>query len=130
MSIPTEHRRPIVDAAFSETDVVRMTNRARGSTLIAILDVDSFVGGLVPALALRLFFLNRRGFRIPSTKVSAGSGLINAPGQQILIYGPDGANSTFGDDKNSGALPRMFEIEVKPTGDQTSADIKLDVILA
>lgn len=130
MAVRTEHSQ-IVDATFTTTLLVPVKNEVRGSTLIAILNVVSFTGGVAPSIALRLFNLDKQGARVPATKINGSPGNIIVPGTQTLVWGPGGAADSLADDGNSGALPRNVEIEVNPdNGDQTSANITLDVILA
>ncbi len=128
MPVRTVHRQPIADATFTTRTVIPVTNETRASTLIAILNVASFTGGVSPSLQLKLFFMNLQGIRTTAGKVNAAPGTIMAAGTQVMVYGPNAAD-TFGDDVNQGALPRNFEVEVDPNGDQTSADIELDIIL-
>ncbi len=131
MGFPTEHHQPVIDTTFTGIMALPVKNIAQGATLIAILNVLSFTGGVAPSIALRMFNLDLQGVRVPAGKINGGGGAITAPGQQILVYGPDGANSIFGDDKNSGALPRNVDLSIDSSaGDQTSTSIQLDVIIA
>lgn len=125
----TRHTQPINDATFTGSQSIRITNHVVGSTLLATLNVLGFVGGGSPSVRLRIFFVDDSGERVGG-KRNQGAGIVIVPGVHLLVLGPGGANSTMGEDKNNGALPSSFDLEVDNNGDQTSTDVRLDVVLA
>ncbi len=122
----TTHEQLVADAAFTGIQVFQRQNQGVGATLMLLMTVNSFTGGVAPSLRAKLFFREADGTRI-GTKMNQGLGTLLAPGLHILIFGPDGNNASIGDDKNSGMLPKLYEIEIESNGDQTSADMKVDL---
>ncbi len=129
MPVRTDHYQAFADANFTATRTIAVTNETRGSTLIATLQVLSFTGGSANKISTRLFFVSTEGVRTPSTKVNASAGELLAAGTHVLSWGPAG-DQQGSQDKNFGALPRNFEIDIVPNGDQTSADVKFDIVIA
>ena len=129
MPVRTDHVQPVKDAAFAGNLTVPVTNEHRGTTLIATLRVISFTGGVAQGMTVRLFFVNLDGVRTPATKINGGGGVLAVPGTHVLGFGPATAQQGA-TDPNIGALPRNFEIDLLSSGDQTSADITFDVVLA
>ena len=125
----SKHTQPIKNAAFSGIQSVRIANQAVGATLTAYLNVLSFTGGVSPSLRLMLNSVDDSGNVLD--KINGGLGTIILPGLHVLIFGPGGNASAIGDDKNNGALPARFDLRVDDSaGDQTSADIALEVIIS
>jgi hypothetical protein len=125
----TRHTLEITDAVFTGGRLFKMTNQVVGSTLTAMLNVSSFTGGIAPAVTLRMFYLGDDGERL-GNKMNGGTGEVTAAGLHTLIFGPNGTASGVGDDKNTGALPRNFQLELLSPGDQDSADLTLDVVIS